>query len=66
MNKSLKGNFDALETDLNEERRQRFKLEDLNNSLKMEIAKYREHNNILLTKNEHIVASLLNKSTEGK
>jgi len=32
----------------------------------MEIAGYREHNNILINKNEQIVATLLNKSTEGK
>lgn len=51
INKNLKLSCETIETDLNEERRQRFKLEDLNNSLRMEITKYRELNNILLSKN---------------
>ena len=51
MNKNLKQNFEGLDNDLGEERRQKFKLEDLNNNLKMEISKYRELNNFLLSKN---------------
>lgn len=46
-----------------EERRQRYKLEDLNNSLRMEISKYRELNNSLLSKNEAIVTGLLNRTS---
>ena len=51
MNKNLKQNYEGLDNDLGEERRQKFKLEDLNNNLKMEISKYRELNNFLLSKN---------------
>lgn len=51
INKNLKSTYETLDNDLSEERRQRFKLEDLNNSLRMEITKYRELNNILLSKN---------------
>lgn len=64
--KTLKVSCETLDNDLSEERRQRFKLEDLNNNLKMEITRYRELNNGLLSKNESIVASMLNRTTEGK
>jgi hypothetical protein len=64
--KTLKISCETLDNDLSEERRQRFKLEDLNNNLKMEITRYRELNNGLLSKNESIVASMLNRTTEGK
>lgn len=51
VNKNLKSSVESLENELNEERRQRYKLEDLNNNLRMEITKYRELNNVLLSKN---------------
>jgi chromosome segregation ATPase len=64
--KSLKLSCETLENELADERRQRFKLEDLNGNLKMEISRYRELNANLLQKNESIVASLLSRTNESK
>ena len=66
MNKNLKRNFETLDEDISQQRRERFKLEDLNNNLRMEMTKYKELNQDLISKNENIVYTLLNKSSEGK
>ena len=64
--KALKGSYENLETDLAQERRQRYKLQEMNSGLRMEINKYRELNSSLLSKNQSIVASLLNRTSEGR
>ena len=51
---------------MGEERRERYKMEDLNNSLKIEVNRYKELNNGLLAKNEHIITGLLSKSGDSK
>jgi chromosome segregation ATPase len=64
--RSLRTSCDSLDNDLAEERRQRYKAEDLNNALRIEIAKYRELNSSLISKNEAVVAGLVARSSEGK
>ena len=64
--KTLRASCDSLDSELSEERRQRYALEDLCNNLKIEISEYRGLNNTLLEKNEQIVSSLLARNSEGK
>lgn len=64
--RSLRASCDSLDNDLAEERRQRYKADDLNNALRIELAKYRELNAGLIAKNEAVVAGLVARSSEGK
>ena len=62
----MRASCDSLDNDLAEERRQRYKADDLNNALRIELAKYRELNAGLIAKNEAVVAGLMTRFSEGK